>query len=748
MNNYLLYLTGSGLCLGLFYLTYWTFLRNITTHKFCRFYLISVVIIALIIPVINISINNLSSTEKSNKTIIRIADTKNNYERFLEINRKTLSQSQSYSAVSAATKPLIASGQENDNKSSFFTLNINFREWLLLIYIAGAIYFLIHFCIQLIQILVLTKKYKPVKEDGITYVFINKEISPFSFFNYIFINKNNYSTVDYNKIIEHEKVHIKEHHTLDVLIAELLVIIQWFNPFIRPIRNSIKKTHEYLADKGVLMRGHDIQDYQSLLLQQLIYPSSFQLTNSFNFKPIKKRLAMMTKIQLSQNNKYALLKLFTVFVITCIAIAIGVIVSCTNSKTQHYNIVEIKGEGNSFNYTKFWGYMLRSDSLNHTAMLVEQDDFLAIGENLVFFYKNIKEKSIDFKEVKPLIYVNGKIHSLVISDENLLPWFQQMKISELKDLQSLVISSQGMPEDYYPYLKEIAKVKPNPGLFLDKETNCKELLQIFSPAWIIGLSISQDELDQLSGLKSLELLDIKLKDSVITKALPYLPNLKQFFINIDSKNEKIGAEFFKNNPQIERLFVPARMDLSVIKSFNNLKELSIFGDKEAVDIDFLKDFKKLEVLRIIGGEGSFTNLLAINKLPALRWLGLHTKLTQQEFNSIIDNHKSLEVLEILNNDSIKSFVPLLQLENLYGLIITDKITDKASLRSMKNLKYLSIPKEVYNDNTNTAELRKALPSCTIVPNEGFCLGSGWLLLLAPFIIILKIFARKKKTKVL
>jgi hypothetical protein len=203
----------------------------------------------------------------------------------------------------------------------------------------------------------------------------------------------------------------------------------------------------------------------------------------------------------------------------------------------------------------------------------------------------------------------------------------------------------------------------------------------------------------------------------------------------------IANNFLKNNTQIERLTITAdQKDLSYIKSLKNLKELSFIGNKENTNVDFLKQFRKLEVLRLIGG--NFKNIGVVNELPNLRWLALPKNTSQQEFNSIMANHKNLEVLEILECDSVKSFKSLSQLNNLYGLIITQG--GDSTISSLKNLKYLSLPKDDFKDSAKIASLHKSLPGCTIVPNEGFCLGSGWLLLLIPFILIFRLTMRPIK----
>jgi hypothetical protein len=77
------------------------------------------------------------------------------------------------------------------------------------------------------------------------------------------------------------------------------------------------------------------------------------------------------------------------------------------------------------------------------------------------------------------------------------------------------------------------------------------------------------------------------------------------------------------------------------------------------------------------------------------------------------------------------------------LTITDTITDIASIKTLRNLKYLSLPYDFLDDSVNRAELQKSLPGTRIVPNEGFCMGSGWLLLLIPLVLIIRSFTGRK-----
>jgi hypothetical protein len=133
-------------------------------------------------------------------------------------------------------------------------------------------------------------------------------------------------------------------------------------------------------------------------------------------------------------------------------------------------------------------------------------------------------------------------------------------------------------------------------------------------------------------------------------------------------------------------------------------------------------------------------------LQDIRWMTFSPDVTQNAFNSFINSHPNIEVAEIFNNGTISSLGSLLKLKKLYGLTVTDTLTDLASVKSLKNLKYLSLPSAVLEDKSVKDELQKLLPGTRIVANEGFCLGSGWLVLVIPLILFFSIRAQKKFRK--
>jgi hypothetical protein len=141
---------------------------------------------------------------------------------------------------------------------------------LIIIYIGGVIYFSARFIFLVFRLILLAKRNRVTRQEGFRMVEIEEQISPFSFFRFLFINRGSFTDPELHQVLEHEKAHIMQRHTLDHLFAHGLAVFQWFNPVAWQLRNALKTTHEYIADRQVMDRGIERFDYQSLLLSQVI----------------------------------------------------------------------------------------------------------------------------------------------------------------------------------------------------------------------------------------------------------------------------------------------------------------------------------------------------------------------------------------------------------------------------------------------------------------------------------------------
>ena len=131
--------------------------------------------------------------------------------------------------------------------------------------------------------------------EGIQLRFTEEKGSPFSFFHWIFINKNLLNEPCLHEVLLHERTHVRQWHSLDVLVGEVACILCWFNPFAWILRRELRVNLEFLADQSVVDKGHDARTYQYHLLALTYQGSVATLSNNFNVLPLKQRIKMMNK---------------------------------------------------------------------------------------------------------------------------------------------------------------------------------------------------------------------------------------------------------------------------------------------------------------------------------------------------------------------------------------------------------------------------------------------------------------------
>ncbi len=186
----------------------------------------------------------------------------------------------------------------------------NYWYWAEALFWAGAALFALRLFMQLASLYKLYRNSKPGKVQEHDVRIINADISPFSFWQSIYINPENLNPGDLQSIIQHEQVHITEWHTLDILLAEISVIFYWFNPGVWLMKKAVRENIEFITDRKILQKGMDSKTYQYSLLNVSFTPTtSAGITNHFNFSTLKKRIKMMNAKRSSNVNltRYAFL---------------------------------------------------------------------------------------------------------------------------------------------------------------------------------------------------------------------------------------------------------------------------------------------------------------------------------------------------------------------------------------------------------------------------------------------------------
>lgn len=192
---------------------------------------------------------------------------------------------------------------------------LNFWKLLGIIYLAGVIVNLIIFSIKLLKITILTLRSPKEKGDGYTAVYTHCDNDAFSFLHYAYFPDKNISS----DIVRHELSHITQRHSIDILFTELMIILQWFNPFIYLYKKDLQLIHEYAADHEVLHGGADKGKYMYLILQQCTAVNFSDMSNNFNLLFTKKRIKMITSNEKTRSLWWRLLVIMPVLAALLVA---------------------------------------------------------------------------------------------------------------------------------------------------------------------------------------------------------------------------------------------------------------------------------------------------------------------------------------------------------------------------------------------------------------------------------------------
>ena len=251
------YFIKSSICLTLLLLFYHLVLEREKMHQFNRFYLLGSILFSFIAPLFVI---------------------------YIEAPTELLKTSQ------VNTQPIIL------DASLIVDKTINYVNYFLIFSAIISSILLIRFLKNLFSIILKVRKSQKVKHQKAILVLVNDNITPHTFWNYIFINKKEYNSQKLEQeLFTHELTHATQRHTFDVLLIEFLKIIFWFNPIFYILKKSIQLNHEFLADTKVIKNHKNISEYQYLLLNKTAWNNEYYLASNLNYLLTKKRLLMMTK---------------------------------------------------------------------------------------------------------------------------------------------------------------------------------------------------------------------------------------------------------------------------------------------------------------------------------------------------------------------------------------------------------------------------------------------------------------------
>ncbi len=271
MGIFFVYILKSSVCLAAFYLFYRLLLSRETFHRFNRVALLSILLLSCLLPLVEVTVEKQTEVHQTMMTLeqwLMLADMMNTAEAM-------------------------------DLQAEEVT--VTWIQVALLVYLAGILFFALRNGYSLLKLGGLLKSGR--KEnlskytgDGekVTLIVHEHDIAPFSWMKYIVISKKD---LDENgrEILIHELAHIQNRHSWDLLVADICIFFQWFNPASWLLKQELQNIHEYEADETVIEKGVDAKQYQLLLIKKAVGTRLYSMANSFNHSKLKKRITMMLK---------------------------------------------------------------------------------------------------------------------------------------------------------------------------------------------------------------------------------------------------------------------------------------------------------------------------------------------------------------------------------------------------------------------------------------------------------------------
>ena len=282
MGVFFVYILKSSLCLALFYLFYRLLLSKETFHRFNRLALLGLLAFSSAIPFVEVTMEKQAKADIS-------------FDEFMLIPEVT---------TSVVIKDV--------------SVPFPWMALVLLVYGLGIVFFMGRHLWSLRRMCSLLRASRREKMEEGVILFVHKEkVAPFSWMNMIVVSEEDLLE-NGEVILTHERAHIKNRHSWDLLLAEVCIFLQWFNPAAWILKQELQTIHEYEADKWVINNGIDAKTYQLLIIKKAVGTRLYSIANSFNHSSLKKRITMMIK---KKSNPWARLKYLYVLPLATVAVA-------------------------------------------------------------------------------------------------------------------------------------------------------------------------------------------------------------------------------------------------------------------------------------------------------------------------------------------------------------------------------------------------------------------------------------------
>jgi hypothetical protein len=438
-----------------------------------------------------------------------------------------------------------------------------------------------------------------------------------------------------------------------------------------------------------------------------------------------------------------------------IALAV-VIAGCSDTPSSHIDIIQITGVSWACNVTTSYvvfGPSIETDEQKEIAISASEGDLLyMLLDDLQFYYRYSPESgnriAVTFDTLQAVsAYLNGRLSYMELSGPASLDAFNKLTDPEIEQLSTLHLKTS-LTDDLLSTLQQHETSLQGKGLILEGDSgmeNLHDLLSIFRPRFlVIDDSWGLPDPEESQCLSNLELLWVEGNVPAFAKLASCCSNLESLIV---AQWEPEPGELLPlaglKNLQSFTLAESGLTSLSVVELPESLSNLYLISCDTLSDISTLVDLKSLNRLALTQCN-RVQSMDVLRTMAYLQWLSFPSNISHQEFAELTGRFRQLEGVELIDCWEIEDLAPLQHLPELKTLVLQLEKEQLSKLDSLVQLKLVILTSEVFEDNPKwIKELRLSLPNTTIVPGSGICLGSGWLLLLLPFILIFRQFYRRK-----
>jgi hypothetical protein len=593
METLLIYGIKSSGLIGMFYLAYTILLRKETFFNSNRWFLLSGLISSVVLPLL--------------------------------VFKKIVWVDPSPTAFDWSKIPMTAPVESE-------TFEINWYFVFAIVYSIGMLVFLMKFTFDFYSLSKILKGKTIQQQADFKFIDVNENIAPFSYFNSIVYNSSLYSATELENILEHEKVHSSQNHTIDVLISRLFCIVFWLNPLVWLYKNAIVQNLEFIADNEASKNISDKKAYQLTLLKITTQENCVAITNHFYQSLIKKRIVMLNKNQSNKRNswKYAVILPFLIAFTLLFQIE-------TVAQTK-----ENKVEEATYSVSSIFSSILTKNTTNQEIKELEKtfsdekqklkisnvkrninNEIIAI--KLEFDYGKTYNRVLERKSEKPInnikIYINSDEKDDLaygFEDVDITP-IDVVLIEEKKPNESkIAVETQFSESDSYNHITAINN---------NKEINAKKALILFD-----GNEISYHDLDKIDvktisssgstvASHAVKKYGDKGKNGVIfintknydSEHFPYLREMREKENNKSSKNAVLnitsanGTNYHLEKEKTE-VFTISTINQSADnfdnKKISKLKPMIILnGKKTEANFDISNiDANQIETINVLKGQ--------------------------------------------------------------------------------------------------------------------------------------------------